>query len=203
MNSLFKEIDGQNPLILASASPRRKRLLEQACLPFEIVVSRIREEATEGLAPADLCLGLAREKAMDVSSRIRPSWILGADTIVVLGDRILGKPADRQDALNMLSLLSGKVHRVITGFCILTPSGIVAHVETVSTSVTVKELGGDERKAYVDTGEPFGKAGGYAIQGIGSFMVESISGSYTNVVGLPLCAVIKALRKAGALEKFP
>ena len=203
MNSPFKQIGGKNPLILASASPRRKRLLAQARLPFEIVVSRIQEENTERLAPADLCLRLAREKAMDVSSRTRPSWILGADTIVVLEDRILGKPADEQDALNMLSLLSGKVHRVMTGFCIFGPSGTSAHLETVSTTVTVKELGEDEIEAYVDTGEPFGKAGGYAIQGVGSFMVESISGSYTNVVGLPLCAVIKALLKVGALERFP
>ena len=91
----------------------------------------------------------------------------------------------------------------MTGFCILAPSGNTAHLETVSTTVTVKELDENEMKAYVDTEEPFGKAGGYAIQGIGSFMVESISGSYTNVVGLPLCAVIKALLKVGALERFP
>ena len=108
MNSPFKQIGGNNPLILASASPRRKRLLAQARLPFEIVVSRIQEEAVAGLAPAELCLRLAREKAKDVSSRTRSSWILGADTIVVLGDRILGKPADKQDALGMLSLLSGR-----------------------------------------------------------------------------------------------
>ena len=201
MNSPFEQIGRKNPLILASASPRRKRLLEQARLPFKIEVSQILEE-TLG-EPEELCLRLAREKAVDVSFRTGPSWILGADTIVVMGDKILGKPVDKKDALGMLSLLSGKMHRVMTGFCILAPSGTSAHLETVSTIVTVKELGENELEAYVDTGEPFGKAGGYAIQGIGSFMVESISGSYTNVVGLPLCAVIKALLKVGALERFP
>ena len=203
MSSLFEQIGRRNPLILASASPRRKRLLEQARLPFEIVVSQILEETAGGAAPEEVCLRLAREKAMDVSSRTRPSWILGADTIVVMGDKVLGKPVNKGDALDMLSLLSGNVHRVMTGFCVVGPSGANAHLETVSTTVKVKELDDHEIKAYVDTGEPFGKAGGYAIQGVGSFMVESISGSYTNVVGLPLCAVIKALLKAGALIRFP
>lgn len=197
----FKKIGKKNPLILASASPRRKRLLEQAQLPFTVVVSQIREE-TLG-EPVDACLRLAREKAGDVFSRTGSSWILGADTIVVIGDKVLGKPVDEEDALCMLSLLGGRTHHVISGFCILDPLGAEAHLEAVSTTVTVKELGENEMEAYVETGEPFGKAGGYAIQGIGSFMVESISGSYTNVVGLPLCAVIKGLLKVGGLESFP
>ncbi len=201
MQGMFNPIGGGNPLILASASPRRKALLEQARLPFKTVVSRILENAAG--APLELCRRLAREKALDVFGRTGPAWIVGADTIVVIEDRILGKPVDEKDALGMLSLLSGRVHQVITGFCIVTPSGESAHIEAVSTSVAVKELDESERQAYVDTGEPFGKAGAYAIQGIGSFMVESISGSYTNVVGLPLCAVIKALFTVGALERFP
>jgi septum formation protein len=201
MNPFSQKISQKNPLVLASASPRRRRLMEQARLPFKTVVSQVQEE-TAGV-PSELCLRLAREKAMDVSARTGPFWILGADTIVVIEDRILGKPTDKRDALEMLSQLSGKVHQVITGFCIVAPSNEIAHLEAVSTAVTVKILDAGEKQAYVDTGEPFGKAGGYAIQGIGSFMVESISGSYTNVVGLPLCAVIKALLKAGALERFP
>ncbi len=201
MNPPFEQIDRENPLILASASPRRKRLLEQAQLPFTVAVSRIQEETLGD--PVEACLRLAREKAVDVFSRTGSSWVLGADTIVVIGEKVLGKPVDEKDAFWMLSLLSGKMHQVITGFCILAPSGKGAHLEAVSTTVTVKELGRNEMDAYVETGEPFGKAGGYAIQGIGSFMVESISGSYTNVVGLPLCAVIKGLLKADALESFP
>ena len=201
MNPPFEQIDRENPLILASASPRRKRLLEQAQLPFTVAVSRIQEETLGD--PVEACLRLAREKAVDVFSRTGSSWVLGADTIVVVGEKVLGKPVDKEDSLYMLSLLSGKAHQVITGFCLLTPLGEAVHLEAVSTTVTVKELGRNEMDAYVETGEPFGKAGGYAIQGIGSFMVESISGSYTNVVGLPLCAVIKGLLKADALESFP
>ena len=201
MKPPFEQISGKHPLILASASPRRKRLLAQARLPFKTVVSQIHEVAVG--EPAELCVRLAREKAIDVLSQAGPSWILGADTIVVLGDRILGKPIDKADALGMLVRLSGRTHCVMTGFCILAPSAATAHLEMVSTTVTVKQLDEIEMGAYVDTEEPFGKAGGYAIQGIGSFMVESISGSYTNVVGLPLCAVIKALVKVGALERFP
>lgn len=103
----------------------------------------------------------------------------------------------------MLSLLSGKEHKVITAFCLLNPTGEIAKAEAITTLVKIKRLTEDEIKAYVATGEPFGKAGSYAIQGIGTFMVESISGSYTNVVGLPVCALIKSLLSAGALKNFP
>ena len=103
----------------------------------------------------------------------------------------------------MLLLLNGKEHRVITGFCVLDPSATVAHSEAVTTLVRFKPLSEQEIEGYIRTGEPFGKAGSYAIQGVGSFMVEAINGSYTNVVGLPLCAVIKALVSAGGLECFP
>ena len=103
----------------------------------------------------------------------------------------------------MLGLLSGKEHSVITGFCILDPSGSTAHSEEIITRVKMKRLTDEEIDGYTATGEPFGKAGSYAIQGIGAFMVESISGPYTNVVGLPLCALVKALIACGALKKFP
>jgi septum formation protein len=103
----------------------------------------------------------------------------------------------------MLGLLSGKEHRVITGICVLTPSGKVAHSESVTTLVRFIKLTGQQIEAYISTGEPYGKAGSYAIQGIGSFMVESISGSYSNVVGLPLCVLIKSLLTVGALRSFP
>ncbi len=103
----------------------------------------------------------------------------------------------------MLRLLRGVEHSVVTGFCILDPSGKIAHSEAVSTLVRFKRLRQEEIDAYISTGEPFGKAGSYAIQGVGAFMVESISGSYTNVVGLPVCAVIKALISTGALKAFP
>lgn len=195
-------IDIENPLILASASPRRKRLLEQIRLPFRCIPGRVDER--ESMAnPADLCQHLALKKASQVSDEYGPAWVLGADTIVAVGDRILGKPRDETEAAHMLRQLSGREHRVITGFAILHPNGPPAHSEAITTLVRVKELNEMEIQSYVLTGEPFGKAGGYAIQGIGAFMVETISGSYTNVVGLPLCALVKALLQTGALKRFP
>ncbi len=195
-------IDENHPLVLASASPRRKRLLAQMGLPYRVVVSRVYEKSSDEI-PEDFCRNLALLKAKEVGSREMGSWILGADTIVVIGGRVLGKPENQEDARKMLSVLNGKDHRVITGFCVLDHSGMVAHCESVSTVVRFKSLYEEEIAGYIRTQEPFGKAGAYAIQGVGSFMVESISGSYTNVVGLPMCALIKALVRCGALKSFP
>ena len=144
-----------------------------------------------------------QRKALDAAAKTDPSWVLGADTIVVVDERILGKPEDKADARNMLGRLSGSVHQVITGFCLSNPAGEIVHSETVTTDVYFKKLSDSEITDYIATGEPEGKAGAYAIQGIGAFMVASISGSYTNVVGLPLCAVIKALIRVGALDGYP
>ena len=195
-------ISRENPLILASDSPRRKRLLQQIGLPFLALPSNVEENQVLG-EPPDKALRLAEKKATAVYSRSKNRWILGADTIVVIGERILGKPADHDEAQSMLFFLSGKEHEVISAFCLLNPEGVVVQAESITTRVKMKSLTKDEIKAYVATGEPFGKAGSYAIQGIGTFMVESISGSYTNVVGLPVCALIKSLLAAGALKDFP
>ena len=214
MKSLF--INRKNPLILSSASPRRKQLLAQARLPFLSEASHVAE--TDYLpGPEETARILAEKKACEVFSRISSHWTLGADTLVVINgsaspypvadpgnnEKILGKPRDRDDAVRMLGQLSGKTHRVITGFCILNPSGKTVHVEAVCTEVHIKKLTGREIEAYVNTKEPYGKAGSYAIQGIGSFMIETISGSYTNVVGLPLFHLIRALCSVGALESYP
>lgn len=171
-------------------------------LPYRVVVSRIHEESRAEI-PEDFCRNLAVLKAREVGSRETGSWILGADTIVVVGGKVLGKPENQEDAKRMLSLLNGKDHQVITGFCVLNPTGMVAHSESVTTAVRFKSLSEEEIAGYIRTQEPFGKAGAYAIQGVGAFMVESISGSYTNVVGLPMCALIKALVLCGALKSFP
>ncbi len=146
---------------------------------------------------------LAEKKAIQVHSKTGTAWVLGADTIVLIDNKVLGKPQEKEEAIHMLSLLSGREHRVITGFCVLNPSGFVAHSETVTTAVRFKKFAEQEIGAYISTGEPYGKAGSYAIQGVGSFMVEGISGSYTNVVGLPLCALINALISVGAIKNFP
>jgi len=195
-------IDEKHPLVLASASPRRKRLLARMGIPHRVVVSRVNENGRIE-SPEVFCRNLAYLKAKDVGSREDVSWILGADTIVVIGSRVLGKPVNRTDAQRMLSLLSGKDHQVITGFCVLNPAGEIAHSESVTTVVRFKPISEEEIAGYIRTREPFGKAGAYAIQGVGAFMVESISGSYTNVVGLPMCALIKALIQCGALKSFP
>jgi len=198
----FHYINKQSPLILASASPRRERLLAQTGLPFRPVASDVEEEGLSG-EPEEVAQILAERKASQVALQARNSWILGADTMVVVDGEILGKPKHMEDAKRMLWRLNGREHRVITGFCVLNPLAAVAHKEAVTTLVKVKTLTGREIDAYVKTNEPFGKAGGYAIQGIGSFMVSHISGSYTNVVGLPICSMIEALLLLRALEGFP
>ena len=196
----FPDISRQYPLILASSSPRRKSLLEQISIPFRSITSDVTEDCRID-DPEPASIFLAEKKAVKGSAVSGESWVLGADTMVAVDGRILGKPKNEEDARQMLSLLSGKEHRVITGFCIINPAFEVVHSEAISTLVRIKKLNRDEIENYIDTGEPFGKAGSYAIQGIGSFMVETISGSYTNVVGLPVCALIKALISVGALKK--
>jgi len=198
----FQAISKKNPLVLASNSSRRRRLLQQIGLPFLALPSHVEENQVLGEPPVKAAL-IAEKKAKAVYAKSQNRWILGADTMVVIGASILGKPSNREDVHFMLSCLSGKTHEVITGFCLLDPSGEVAHSEDITTLVKMKPLSEEEIDAYVATGEPFGKAGSYAIQGVGAFMVESISGSYTNVVGLPVCALVKSLLAVGALRNFP
>jgi septum formation protein len=198
----FSTISKDFPLILASSSPRRKKLLGQIGIPFRPRSSNIDENMSTATSPISPRV-LAVKKAKAVYSEGHNNWVLGADTVVVLGEALIGKPEDFEEAKATLSTLSGKEHKVITGFCLLDPKGETAHTEEITTLVKVKKLTEQEIRAYIATGEPFGKAGSYAIQGIGVFMVESIAGSYSNVVGLPLCALIKALRRTGALDAFP
>jgi septum formation protein len=198
----FPIISKEYPLVLASASPRRKRMLKEIDLPFRSLACNINEQEIDD-NPSNIARILAEKKAMAAYSRVKNNWVLGADTIVVLQNIILGKPLDHEEARSMLRLLSNKDHEVITGFSIIDPSGKVAHTEHVSTIVTIKDLSEREITAYINTGEPFGKAGSYAIQGIGAFMVKSITGSYSNVVGLPVYPVIEALLALGALDVFP
>ena len=195
-------IDKNHPLILASASPRRSQLLEQIGLPFTVIPSYIEEEDDDS-DPVGSTLLLAEHKAKTVFQKRKRQWILGADTVVVIEKEILGQPGNRDEARYMLRRLSGQTHDVITGFCILNPIGRVVHSEAVTTIVEFKELEAGEIEAYVTTGEPFGKAGAYAIQGIGGFMVKCIQGSYTNVVGLPICPLVTALKRIKAIASFP
>jgi septum formation protein len=142
---------------------------------------------------------LAEAKALDVGGRYPDRWVIAADTIVYINSSILGKPKNRDEALEMLRRLSGQEHWVLTGFSVHLLAKRIGDNGTVRTAVKVKTLSPVEMEWYIQTGEPFDKAGGYAIQGIGSFMIEWIHGSYTNVVGLPLCELIQMLERLGAI----
>jgi septum formation protein len=185
-------------LILASASPRRAELLRQIGVPFRRVVSEVDEDLHDPADPREHVRVLSRRKAEDVAGRLSSGIVLGADTIVVLDEHILGKPADEREAVEMLRMLSGRTHQVHTGLTLIdaTSRAAVTHVEV--TEVTFRELTGEEIDAYVATGEPLDKAGAYGIQGRGALLVSGIKGCYFNVVGLPLAGLLKALRRLEA-----
>jgi len=187
-------------LILASASPRRQELLSSAGISFEVLPSEVDEGFQEGEPPEEYVVRLARRKATKAGERHKDRWVLAADTVVVIDGRILGKPGDRQEAREMLGVLSDQEHRVITGFCLLRGDSGKSREGTVTTRVRFKRLSSREIEWYLDTGEPFDKAGAYAIQGKAAFMIKEIRGSYTNVVGLPLTEVIEALQEMGAVD---
>lgn len=188
-------------IILASASPRRRDLLETAGLRFDIIPSRIDEEtfAADRSDPGAYARILAEAKADDVAASHPDAWVIGADSIVVIGDRILEKPVSEDDARRMLNLLSGNRHRVFTGYAVCRRKTGFRHSDAAVTEVVFKTLTPAEIEWYIHTPEPYDKAGAYAIQGLGSFMVRSINGSYTNVVGLPVCEVMDCLTRQGAL----
>ncbi|MDR2903098.1 MAG: Maf family protein, partial [Clostridiales bacterium] len=174
-------------IILASGSPRRREILEQAAIPFETVVSDADEESgTDGLSPFDLVSLLSKRKALAVSAHMKiPCIIIAADTVVSLRGKILGKPRDHADACAMLKLLQGHTHCVYTGVTLIDKNAdgeTVAETFAETTGVTMRSLSDAEILSYVDTGEPFDKAGSYAIQGKGVLLVESIEGDYYNVV---------------------
>ena len=186
-------------LILASKSPRRRYLLKQAGLDFSVIPSFFDEASVPLSTPATHVRQLAEYKAADVAGNYPDSWVIGADTIVLINGMILGKPGSSGEAGAMLKSLSGRTHQVLTGYCICCKAKERWHSETIHTDVTFKRLSDAEIQWYIHTGEPFDKAGAYAIQGLGTFLVKSINGSYTNVVGLPVCEVIEFLIKEGVI----
>ncbi len=181
--------------ILASASPRRRELLLQVGLSFRTVPSGL-SESNQGITePRQHALYWASAKTRDVAQRYQQEWVLGADTVVVLDGEILGKPANPAEAAGMLSRLSGRSHLVITGLCLILSQAEVEGKECVETRVSMRKLSTDDIHGYVATGEPMDKAGSYGIQGIGGCLVQRIEGSYSNVVGLPLCETVELLRR--------
>ena len=189
--------------ILASGSPRRKRLLEDAGLAFDVV--QVPPDVEENIAPGLLaeveamCRALA--KASCVAKVHSGVFVLGADTVVVLEGEILGKPSSVDDASRMLKMLSGRTHEVITAFTLLGPDS--HQEEAVTTKVSFREIDEETIERYVRSGESMGKAGAYAIQGLGGSLVDRVEGSYTNVVGLPVMEVLNVLMRCGVVANAP
>ena len=192
-DQIQKQINSEH-LILASASPRRKDLLTDAGLSFDIRAADIDEEAVPyGGDPAGYVKTLSSLKAQAIATQAQEAWVIGADTIVVADNEILGKPRNSADARAMLSALSGRGHQVYTGYAIVHQTKGISVSAAVRTQVVFKPLSAEEIHWYTDTKEPYDKAGAYGIQGIGGFMVKEIQGSYSNVVGLPICEVLETM----------
>lgn len=189
-------------IILASKSPRRRYLLQQAGLLFSVIPSNIDESSVPTSLPETYVMALSEAKANFVSDKYPEKWVIGADTIVLEGGTILGKPCSKAEARTMLRRLSGRPHQVLTGYSICCKAKNRKFSETVKTDVLFKNLTDQEIEWYIHTEEPFDKAGSYAIQGLGTFLVKSINGSYTNVVGLPVCEVIEFFIKEGVLGLY-
>jgi len=188
--------------ILASGSPRRKELLAGLGLGFRVVVPDIDESFMQGETPQSHTRRLARQKAEAVAVAYPDRWVLGADTIVLIDGRILGKPKSEAEAFRMLNTIQGRVHRVITSFCIMRSDPHARVCRTVISRVRMRSLTGREIGCYIKTAEPMDKAGSYAVQGIGASLVQSVHGSYTNVVGLPLAEVILEMERLGVCGLF-
>ncbi|MEY3013853.1 MAG: hypothetical protein RIT45_2588 [Pseudomonadota bacterium] len=204
-------------LTLASASPRRRELLERTGIALRILPAAIDEEPRPGETAMTYVKRLARDKAAATVRRIEaalgqdpraagdlpPRWVLGADTVVTVDGLLLGKPADSSEAREMLERLAGREHHVVTGFAILDLERDKEGIQAVTTRVRFKPMSRGEVEAYVAAGESMDKAGAYAIQGVGGYLVEAIEGSYTNVVGLPLAQVLAMFEEMGAWDLLP
>ena len=181
------------PLVLASTSPRRRAYFADLGLDFTVCAADIDEQAREGEEPEPFVLRLAGEKAVAVRHLYPSSWVVAADTVVCIDGRLLGKPMDTDDAVEMLMALSGREHHVLTGFCVTCEKEDILVRRAVDSSVRFAAFGREVARAYAETGEPLDKAGAYGIQGKGAFLVERISGSYSNIVGMPLHEVLEVL----------
>ncbi|MFD2612566.1 Maf family protein [Paenibacillus gansuensis] len=189
-------------LVLASSSPRRRELIENLKLPYEVTASHVDESTPEGTAPSDIVEMLSVRKAEAVASLLSAGEagkriVIGSDTIVVLDGEVLGKPEDEEDAFRMLSRLQGRSHQVYTGICCIAVDTGQREVAHRITEVEMKNLSGDRIRSYIATGEPSDKAGSYGIQGIGATLIEKINGDYFNVVGLPVALLSDMLERFG------
>ena len=205
-------ISHAQPLLLGSGSPRRRDILVELRIPTVVHAADVDEESRSGESPIGYIERIVEAK-LGAVSRLRQqlpelqssSWILVADTIVVVDEEVLGKPTDERDALRLLQLIAGRTHVVFTRYALAGIGGApgVELARTVRADVTLKPCSEQELARYAATGEGLDKAGAYAVQGIGSFLVENIAGAYTTVVGLPACELVKDLQKLGAMTDFP
>lgn len=184
-------------IILASSSPRRIKLLDDLGLEFSVIKNEIKESEFDEENPADLVKTLAQAKAKDVAEKVDEGLVIGADTIVVLENKILEKPEDAREAKEMLRKLNNRTHTVMTGLAVINASTGSKTVSCVNTEVSFRKLTEKEISDYVSTGEPLDKAGAYGIQGIGGVFVEKINGCYYSVVGLPLSRLAEILNSYG------
>jgi septum formation protein len=211
-------------LILASASPRRKELLERIGFAVKIVPAEIAEIMESDEIPTEFVKRMARTKVLSVVNRLKGTmapqaeaptsgrgknreqparWVVGADTIVVVDADVLGKPASPDEAFDMLQRLSGREHTVVTGFCVFDLLKNKEGIQAVVSTVRFKRMSRREIEKYLAVGESADKAGAYGIQGVGSYLIDSIVGSYSNVVGLPLCQLMEMLEEMGAHDILP
>lgn len=188
------------PLILASASPRRRELLRFVGLKFKTIPAHLNEDYIEGESPREHVKRLSQDKAIAIAKKYPNAVVLGADTIVVIDKSILGKPENKYQARKMLKKLSSREHKVYTGFTIAQEASKVCYTNVVLSAVKFKKISPQELEWYVASDEPYDKAGGYAVQGKGAYFIKSIRGSYTNVIGLPLCEVLETLKKLEAIR---
>ncbi len=184
-------------IILASASPRRKQLLKQLGLDFEVIPSNVEEVLNPRLKPRHQVEELALQKAQAVATQFEDAIIIGADTLVALGDDILGKPKDVNDAKRMLKKLRGRQHSVFTGFVLIDTVSKRTLVKSIETKVWFRKLSPQEISQYIEKEKPMDKAGAYAIQGLGSLFVEKIEGDFFGAVGMPLFTLARELKKLG------
>ncbi len=185
--------------ILASLSPRREELLRSVGLKFKIIPAHVNEEYLDGQRPREHVRRLSHNKAMAIAQKNPDAWVLGADTIVVIDGLILGKPKNKKQAREMLTRLSDREHNVFTGFTLAQGTTKVYKTKVIQSAVLFKKISPEEMEWYINCDEPYDKAGGYAVQGKGAYFIKSIRGSYTNVIGLPLCEVLEELKKLKAL----
>lgn len=187
-------------IVLASGSPRRQQLLGELGLEFTVSPGAVPEEPLAGEKPEHFVRRMAEEKAAEVSARYSGAWVIAADTVVCVDRKILGKPTDEREAVAQLMALSGREHRVMTGFCVVHAEKGIRVSEAVITFVRFVGYSEETARAYAATGEGLDKAGAYGIQGIGGCLVDSIEGSYSNVVGLPLCQLLQVLLAHEVIE---